>query len=249
MDTVAVLIPIAESVPPLTFQSVLSVVGYASSKKVKIQHIGVTERTLVDTARNILARQFLKTDNEWSLWLDSDMIFPKDTLTQLLKTAKKHKAKMVTGVYYQRGGKHFPVLWVRDPELESGSKVLHESQEKYNQNEYIGMYALPGPATTKPFLADTAGFGCVLIHRSVFEITEYPWFQFLPGKCSEDFYFFVNARNKGFELWADPSLDLKHLGAPAIIGKENCHASLEESETMVEEIKKDKLYGKEKEWH
>jgi hypothetical protein len=110
-DTVAVLVPIAESVSPVTFQSVASLVGYASHHGVHIKHIGVTERTLVDTARNVLASEFLKTDNEWALWLDADMVFPKETLVRMLETAKKKKSKMVTGVYYQRGGRHFPVLW------------------------------------------------------------------------------------------------------------------------------------------
>jgi hypothetical protein len=240
MDTVAILIPIAESVSPTTLQSICSVVGYSSHNGIHIKHIGVTERTLIDTARNNLARQFLKTDNEWSLWLDSDMTFPKETLEQLLKVAKKKKAKMVTGVYYQRGGKHFPVLWVRDPKLESGAKLVNAEQNKYDQNEYVGMYALPGMDAKKPFVADTAGFGCSLIHRSVFEVMNYPYFQFLPGKCSEDFYFFVNAKEKGFKLWADPTIDLRHIGTPPLIGREDCYDSLEEHKIYVEPIKEEK---------
>lgn len=237
LTKVALLCPIAESVPPVTFQSVCAMVGYSSQNGVKISHVGITERTLVDTARNSLASNFLKTDAEWSFWIDSDMTFPKDTLVKLLKLVKEKKAKMATGIYYQRGGKHFPALWLRDPELESGSKVVHENKKKYDQNQFIGMYALPGMECTEPFIADTAGFGCALIHRSVFEVMDYPYFQFLPGQCSEDFYFFVNARDKGFKLWADPTIDLRHLADPPLIGREDCYKALEESETIVEAIK------------
>lgn len=240
MNSVALLCPIAESVAPRTFQSVLAMVGYSVSKKIRINHIGVTERTLVDTARNQLVVDFLKTDNEWAFWIDSDMTFPKETLVKLLEVAKKKKTKMVTGVYYQRGGKHFPVLWLRDPELENGSKVIHENPNEYNQNDYIGMYALPGMDATEPFKVNTAGFGCALIHREVLELMDYPYFQFVPGKCSEDFYFFVNARKKGFQLWADPSIDLKHLGIPPLIGREECYKSLEENKIFVEAIKEKK---------
>lgn len=237
MDTVTVLCPISESIPPLVFQSALSAVSYASANGVKIEFIGVTERTLIDTARNLLSREFLKTTSEWAFWLDADMVIPKDTIVRLLKVAKEKEAKMVTGIYYQRGGKHWPVCWVRDPELQSGNKVGHVNVDEYNSNEYLGIYAVPGPEAKEPFEANTAGFGCCIIHRNVLEATNDPWFLFLPGKCSEDFYFFVNAKKKGFKLWADPSLDLKHMGSPVFYGKEDCYKNLRETQVHVEEIK------------
>lgn len=237
MDTVTLLCPVAESVPPLTFQTALSVVGYASANGVKVQYIGVTERSLVDTARNTLAKEFLKTDSEWSFWMDADMVLPKDTITQLLKTAKEKNTKMVTGVYYQRGRRHWPVCWVRDPKLENGKNVKHLNDDEYNSNEHLGTYAVPGPDAVEPFRADTAGFGCCLIHREVFQRLDDPWFQFLPGKCSEDFYFFVSARKKGFELWADPSLRLGHIGAPKIVYKEDCYEKMKSDGTHLEAMK------------
>jgi hypothetical protein len=115
-----------------------------------------------------------------------------------------------------------------------------DNKLNFDQNEYIGTYAMPGMDCTEPFLADTAGFGCVLVHRSVFEVLDVPYFKFLPDKCSEDFYFFVKARQKGFELWADPSLDLKHIGEPKMVGKEDCYKYLEENEISVEAIKQEK---------
>lgn len=236
MDTVTVLCPIAESIPPQTFQSALSVIGYSSANGVKIEFIGVTDRTLVDTARNVLSREFLKTTSEWAFWMDADMVLPKDAIVRLLKVAKEKDTKMVTGIYYQRAGKHWPVCWVRDPQLENGTKLVHENQDKYDSNEYLGVYAVPGPEATEPFIANSAGFGCCLIHRSVFERTEDPWFQFIPGKCSEDFYFFVNAKKKGFTLWADPTLKLGHIGSPKVIYKEDCYENLKATKTGIEPL-------------
>lgn len=235
--SVSILCPIAESVSPLCFQSIVALASYASASGVMINNIGVTERTLVDTARNELSKEFLKTDNEWALWLDSDQVYPKDTLVKLLETAEKKKTKLVTGIYYQRGGNHFPVLWKREVELESGKKVSHKDELTYDRNEYIGTYALPGPEAKEPFKVDTAGFGCVLMHRNVLELMDMPYFMFLNGKCSEDFYFFVTARQKGFQLWADPSLDIKHIGQPNLIGKQDCYNKLEENNTQIEPIK------------
>jgi len=236
METVSIFCPISESVAPLVFQSAVSMAAYAAMNGVHIQFIGVTERTLVDKARNVLAAEFLKTESEWSFWMDADMVFPKDTITQLLKTAKEKEAKMVTGIYYQRGDKHFPVCWVRDPELESKKDVKYRNQDQYDSNEYLGIFAVPGPEATEPFEANSAGFGCTLIHRNVFESTENPWFLFLPGKCSEDFYFFVNAKKKGYKLWADPKLRLGHIGSAKIIYKEDCYEKMKENEVNIEPI-------------
>jgi GT2 family glycosyltransferase len=237
MDSVTVLCPIGESVPPLTFQSALSMVGYASKHGVDIQYVGVTKRTLIETARNMLTREFLKTPSEWAFWMDSDMTFPKETIVKLLQVAKDKNAKMVTGIYFQRGGNNWPVCWMREPELEDGRNIKHENQDKYEKNEALGAYAIPGPEAKEPFPVSTAGFGCVLVHRSVFETLEEPWFLFVPHKCSEDFYFFVNAREKGFTLWADPSLHLGHIAEPKVVFKEDCYKNLEQSSVQLAAVK------------
>lgn len=236
MDKVTVLCPIAETVPPLTFQTALSAVGYAAANGINVEFIGVTERTLVDTARNVLTREFLKTSSDWAFWMDADMVLPKECIVQLLKTAKAKDAKMVTGVYFQRGRRFWPVCWVRDPRLENGMKVKHVNEDEYDANEFLGTYAVPGPDAKEPFEANTAGFGCCLIHRSVFESLEDPWFLFINGKCSEDFYFFVNAKKKGFKLWADPSLRLGHIGTPKVIYKEDCYEKMKEDKTQIQPI-------------
>jgi GT2 family glycosyltransferase len=217
----------------------MSLVNYSARHDVNLQYIGTTERTLIDTARTVLAREFLKTPSEWSFWMDADMVIPKETLVSLLKVAKDKDAKMVTGVYHQRGGKHWPVLWTRSPELENGNKPKVINQDEYDQNEYVGMYTVPGPEAKEPFKVHSAGFGCCLIHRNVFEATDDPWFRFLYKKCSEDFYFFVNAAKKGYQLWADPSIRLGHIASPQIIYKEDCYKSMEDNETSLEPIKKE----------
>lgn len=235
-QTLTILCPIAETVNPLTFQTAMSAMGYASRNGVKVEYVGVTERTLVDNARNALTKEFLKTKSDWSFWIDADMVIPKETIVKLLTTATEKGAKMVTGIYYQRGRKFWPVCWVRDPKLESGKSVKHINEDEYNSNEFLGTFAIPGPEAKEPFEVNTAGFGCCLIHRSVFESLDEPWFQFINGKCSEDFYFFVNAKKKGFKLLADPSLRIGHVGAPLIVYKENCYEKMKDDGTLIEPV-------------
>jgi GT2 family glycosyltransferase len=235
--TVTVLCPISQSVSPQVFQSAVAAIGHTAANGAKIEYIGVTERTLIESARNILSREFLKTKSEWSFWLDSDMIIPPDTICRLLNVATAKNAKMVTGIYYQRGNKYWPVCWIRDPKLDTPERVMHMNEKEFSSNEHLGIPCMPGPEAKEPFLVDTAGFGCCLIHRNVFEATEDPWFQFLKGKCSEDFYFFVQARKKGFKLWADPSLRIGHEGAPKIIYREDCYEKMQNEKTELKSIK------------
>jgi GT2 family glycosyltransferase len=241
MRTVTILCPIAESISAPVFQSALALINYSVLNNIRIDFIGVTERTLIDTARNTLAKEFLKTPSDWAFWMDADMVLPKETIVKLLDVADDKKTKMVSGVYYQRGRKHWPVLWSRSPILEKGDVPKVINKDEYDQNGYIGMFTVPGPDAKDPFKVHSSGMGCALIHRNVFESLEFPWFRFLYKKCSEDFYFFVNAGKKGFQLWADPSLHIGHVGEPKIVYKEDCYETMKSNDTNLEAIKKEEL--------
>src|SRR6266850_1562045 len=117
---VSIAIPVAESVPAITLQSMLTVINYAAINGIKIEGIGVTHRQLIDDARNSLVETFLGSDCEWLFWMDSDMTFPKETLVELFNVAESKNTKMVTGIYYQRKGMNKPVLWSRGISTESG---------------------------------------------------------------------------------------------------------------------------------
>lgn len=213
-------IPCAQVVDPITLQSMLAMVNYSAKNGINIHYIGVTARQLIEDARNSLTEAFLKSDVEWIFWMDSDMTFPPDTLKQLFDVAEKKEAKMVTGIYYQRKGSNLPCLWSRGDELDDGTQTALESP-KGKANKYLGTFLIPHPDKKAPFKVHAAGFGCALIHRSVFEVMPRPWFQFVKGTCSEDFYFFVNAQDMGFDLWAVPTIDLGHIGDPPIITKKD----------------------------
>lgn len=233
---VSIAIPVAESVPAVTLQSMLAIVNYAAANGIEIRDIGITHRHLIDDARNGLAESFLFSDTEWILWLDSDMTFPKETITELFKVAEEKKTKMVTGVYYQRQKDHLPVLWSRgDPTEQTGLSGTENLRAE--TNKYVGAFTFPHPDKKDPFKVHAAGFGCTLIHRSVFEVLDRPWFKFLPKVCSEDFYFFVNAKEAGFDLWATPVLDLGHIGDAPIITKKDFYKKAEKLKLTFDRLK------------
>lgn len=230
--------PIAEIVPPKTFQSALSAVAYAAQHGITFVDIGVTERQLIDGSRNLLAEAFLATPTEWIFWMDADMVIPKETITELFKVVEEKDAKIVTGIYYQRRGMNLPVLWSRN-ETTKGGQVTGLTSEKAINNKYAGAFMFPHRDKKTPFEAHSAGFGCVLIHRSVFEALEKPWFKFIENQCSEDFYFFVNAREKGFKVWVQPTIKLGHIGDAPVITVDDFWKNAATNNLEIDEVLKD----------
>lgn len=233
---VSIAVPVAQLVEPVTLQSMMGLVNYSALNGINIIDIGVTKGQLIDDARNGLAETFLETATDWLFWMDSDMVFPKETLVELFKVAEEKNAKLVSGVYYQRKGNNFPVLWSRGAALESG----HTSglgEKRAELNKYVGSFLFPHPDKQEPGMAHAAGFGCVLVHRSVFETLDRPWFKFLPGTCSEDFYFFVNAKEAGYQLWYTPKPILGHIGDAPVITKKDFHDKLDKSNLSIDALK------------
>lgn len=214
---VALLIPTCGYVYPQFLKRVLPAVSYASQQGIEISQVGVTERMLVHSARNQLAKGFMKTDCDWAFWIDDDTVLPYNTIPKLLALAKEKDTKFVSGVYYQRLPPHNPVLWRKDPETTEGLRIYSEKAAEKGDPVYTHHYVSPQLNAKNPFMADVAGFGCVMTHREMFEKIPEPWFQMITGRCSEDFFFCVEAKKAGYQLWIDPSLDLGHIGPNRII--------------------------------
>jgi hypothetical protein len=61
------------------------------------------------------------------------------------------------------------------------------------------------------------GTGCLLIKTDVFKKLPQPWFKYewFPNgmiKRSHDWIFCEDAINAGYEVWADRTIDVKHIG-------------------------------------
>lgn len=234
----SIAVPVAQLVDPRTVGSMMSVVNCAARNGIDIRRIACPDRMLIDDARNALAEGFLKEDCEWIFWMDSDMTFPEDTLVKLFKIAEEKSAKMVTGIYYQRKGMNYPVLWSRGENLEESGTKTGLNNPLAATNKYVGTFIFPHKDKKEPFTAHAAGFGCVLIHRSVFEVMPRPWFKFIKGECSEDFYFFVNAHEHGFDLWVEPTIDLGHIGDAPVITKHTFWKNATTANIEVDVVKK-----------
>jgi hypothetical protein len=140
------------------------------------------------SARTWLAKEAIAQGATHLLFVDTDMHFPPDTIRKLLSLEKD----IVSVNYHKR---RFP--------LESVLTQLPESEE--NEDE--------------PYRVGVAGTGLMLIDLKVFTEgkLEDPWFSFGRGpqgelKLGEDAWFCYTARSAGYEVWVDPTINVRHIG-------------------------------------
>jgi hypothetical protein len=136
---------------------------------------------LVDEAM----QQYLPAGPSHLLFLDSDMIFPADTLHRLLAHDKD-----IVGATYRRMGKGFDLMGM----TAEGKPIDMASPERL-----VEAHRLPT--------------GILLIKMAVFKSLPRPFFNYYVSPegifGSEDFYFCDLAHLHGFRLWCDLDLSLE----------------------------------------
>ena len=178
-----------------------------------VGHIGITSGPRIASARNKMVEAFLTHDREpeWLWMLDTDMVFPADTLPRLLDVADTLHP-IVGGLCF--GGRTddiFPTLYrLVDPAENEGRPI-----------ETI--YNFPDDALVK---VDATGAACLLIHRRVLEniYRSFPgphhWFSesvYNGMEFGEDWTFCLRAQQMGHPIHVHTGIPIGHV-KPRIIG-------------------------------
>lgn len=149
----------------------------------------VQQGTYIHNSRNKIVSAFLESTASHLMFVDSDIQFPPDGINHLME----QKKDIIGGIYYRRQPPHFPIInMIREKRLD----IPH---------------SFP---IDKIFKVDVLGTGFMLIKREVFKKIKPPYFSFgnFHGKSiGEDVYFCLKARER-FDIWADPTLYLGHIG-------------------------------------
>lgn len=148
-----------------------------------------------DHARNTGCLKTLELDFEWIFFLDDDVVPPWNAIHTLMS----HKQPIMSGVYYRRNPPIYPVM-LRD--VPGG-------------REWVTQFYAPSVIEV-----DYVGAGCLLIHRDVLMSMPQPWFEWrcdredLPPveRMSEDFSFCKKARDMGYKIMVDTSVQCRHIG-------------------------------------
>ena len=192
METTLIAGPCMDQVPAQFAQSL------ATLRKVGACVIATQVGSLIYTSRNNLAAQAIKYGADYIFWLDSDMLFPPDTLERMLKTIKEQEGDVIlTGLYCRRVAPFHPTLF----------KTLEVKDEMARWTDFDeipeGLFEVEG-----------CGFGCVLAPTSAFVDVQSKFGRmFSPiGDIGEDLSFCWRARECGWKILCDPSIELGHVG-------------------------------------
>lgn len=193
---VAVCIPCGDQVMSLWAFDYARMMGHTIRHRPEINMVELfTRGSLVPKQREMLAFDALETGYTHLLWLDTDMLFPPDTLLRLLD--RHHR--IVGANYVERRPPYVPNAF---PNLQTPNVRL------FTEPEDTGLVEV-----------EALGFGCILIEADVFRHLPRPWFAAawvaqIQEFMGEDVYFCNKAREHGERVWLDHDLSqqIGHIG-------------------------------------
>lgn len=147
----------------------------------------------IDASRNLIVEHALEIGYDYILWVDSDMILPKNTLLRLLS----HNKDIVSGVY------SYKVI--------NGENAVVKRYSKTEEDTYEDVSLKEIRETKELMLVDGIGFGCVLTKVNIFNKIEQPWFKY-EKDLGEDIFFCRKAQETGIEIFVDPTVKAGHVG-------------------------------------
>lgn len=159
--------------------------------------VGFEIGSLVYFSRNNLAKAAIKAEADWVLWLDSDMTFPPDLLQRMLRICEENGLDFLSGLYFRRNPPYSTVLYDRLEATEKGAS-------------FTTFESVPDDL----FEIGGCGFGGVLMKTDVLMDVMGKFkrmFDPLDG-LGEDLSFCWRARQCGYKLYCDASLEMGHVG-------------------------------------
>lgn len=163
----------------------------------------IEDETIAE-ARNALCTAALDQNVDYLFFLSDDVLPPPNALLSLLDKIgrifhveeRDTKAELITGVYWTKAYPPEPYLF---------KDLLKGTFKDWKAGEFLPV--------------DMAGCDCLMISTEVLRTVPFPWFStdwvWEEGQkpspiATEDFYFFTKARQHGFKLFADTSIQCLH---------------------------------------
>lgn len=219
MRKILIAVPCMDQVPAPFMQSI------AMLRKGKNEcAIAVQSGSLIYTSRNELAKKAIQNESDYVMWLDSDMVFPPDTMIRMLEIMDENDIDFLTGLYFRRQPPFTPVIFDQLEVHEDGQGVDHHNFETIPE-ERIKVAG--------------CGFGCVLMKTDVlFDVASKYGGMFSPfAGMGEDLAFCWRARSLGYDIWCDPKIECGHVGYSVINRSffgaySNAHKQKEDAESV-----------------
>ena len=156
--------------------------------------------TLIYNARNLIAKNAVEAGFDYVLWLDSDMVFPSDTLKRLLEDMDGRD--YVSALCFSRKTNSVPCI---------------QSDLKWNVNDgqvLTSADILTDYPRDAVFEVAGSGFACVMtstvLLSKMVELYGAPFYPLMG--MGEDTTFCFRARQAGFKLYCDSRVKIGHIG-------------------------------------
>ena len=144
----------------------------------------------IEEMRNNIVRDALLQGCTHLILMDTDQVYPVDTITRLLS----HRLPVVGCLLFRR----YPPF---DPLMLTGEVTKYSTVTEWKDGELVEV--------------DATGTGCVLYDTEVFTRIPDPWFRFRKtvegGEIGEDIGFCHDIRKAGFKIYVDTGIKVGHL--------------------------------------
>lgn len=192
---------------PLSFPSIPSGFFYSFALMEKPTYIFIhADNGPIDTLRNDIVEKALAEDATHLIMMDTDQLYPVNTITKLLS----HNLPIV-GCRVHRRYPPFDSLMLRKVEIDARTNG-YESIDDWQDGELVEV--------------DATGAGCLMFNMDVFRKMPYPWFKFRkqPGTdavIGEDIGFCQDLKAAGYKIFVDSSLECGHMTTMIVNRKTN----------------------------
>jgi GT2 family glycosyltransferase len=160
----------------------------------------IGKRMNVHDARNNAVQWAIDNGMDYIFWFDDDMVVEKaDNAKPLFSTLMAHDKDFVAPLFFQRRPPFMPLLFKRN-QYKDGIFTTYDNIMDYEK----GLLEVDG-----------VGFGCALTKVEMLKKIEKPWFV-MGDSFGEDLYFCEKAKQAGFEIYCDTSVQVGHIGDPPI---------------------------------
>lgn len=202
---ILIAVPTFENVCPDTFKSIYDV--DKCGHEVAFEFVRGYDCA---TARNRIAQKALDGGFDYTLMVDSDVVLPKDALSNLLDEPKD----VCLGYYAHR-----------DPDnIYRGRtcicRLFDENGQRYFnyplESEYTATEIFNARDNgVKKIQIHGGGMGCAMIKVEVFRKIQYPWYDWVNyksrGMLSEDLFFCEGCKNHNIPIYTDTRVNCGHL--------------------------------------
>jgi len=188
----AIGIPLVDPTVPAAFLDSFVMMRKPSFLYLRPQYSGMN----IADVRNQLVERALENGCTHLLMMDSDQVFPVDTIEKLLS----HNKDVTSSIVHRRYPGFDCILYRGIP-----SMYVHVSDEDI----------LDSRERKELLEIDATGCGCVLYNTEVFLKIDPPWFEFGRDEkgslVGEDIGFCYKLKQNGYRIFCDTTIDIGHL--------------------------------------